>query len=160
MLTRPSSRWLRDHLGAALTGFGPTGTRIALRISGLSVSYRSSSSGHPLEGTRAADHGVVRPDGTRQRLYETLREGRFVVVVPAEGPQHDLAEWQDRVATAVSADGDGACLLVRPDGYLASVVTDPDPEERARHLRQELRRWCGSPCWPVAPRSPVSRVRM
>jgi 2-polyprenyl-6-methoxyphenol hydroxylase-like FAD-dependent oxidoreductase len=160
MLTRPSSRWLRDHLGATLTGFGPTATRIALRISGLSVSYRSSGSGHPLEGTRAADHGVVRPDGTRQRLYETLREGRFVVVLPAEGPQHDLAGWQDRVATAVSADSDDACLLVRPDGYLASVVTDPDPEEQARHLRQELRSWCGSPCWPVAQRSPVSRVLM
>ena len=146
MLTHPVSRWTRDHLGVALTRFPPTAARIAGRISGLDVSYRTARRAHPCVGERMQDRVVIQ-NGSQQRLYEVLRAGRFVVVLPPEDtPLTTLASSDDCMAVTSRAAG-GACLLVRPDGHVAAVVTEPDPNDRARAFRHELRRWSG-----VAPR--------
>ncbi len=149
MVANPLGCWARDQLVAGLIRFPPTAGRIAARISGLDVSYAGPGRDHPRVGERMGDCRVVAPGGSQQRLYEVLRAGRFVVLLPPEDsllrPQ---ATSEDSVA-ALSSDTDGACILVRPDGYVASVVTDPDPEDRARALREDLRHWCGAGLRPV-----------
>jgi 2-polyprenyl-6-methoxyphenol hydroxylase-like FAD-dependent oxidoreductase len=156
MSTHPVSRWARDHLGVALTRFPPTASRIAARISGLDVSYDGPGRRHPRVGERIGDCEVVAQDGSRQRLYETLRAGRFVVLLAPEDPLLGAAASEDG-AVVVRGDTGGACLLVRPDGHVASVVTDPDPDDRARALREALRSWCAAePGRAVAPPQPPS----
>ncbi len=158
MLRRPFSRWARDRVGAALTRFGPTGDRIALRISGLAVSYGHAGRGHRLVGTRIGDQVIRLADGTRRRLYEVLRTGQFVMLLPPECWPQDVGAWQGVVVAAVSSDTEGACLLVRPDGYVASVVTDTDPSDRARSMTEALTLWCGAPATSAggAQRNPCS----
>jgi hypothetical protein len=34
---------------------------------------------------------------------------------------------------------------VRPDGYVAAMVRDADPDGRARRLEEALAAWCGTP---------------
>src|SRR3954454_8587649 len=145
MLRGPFSRRARDRVGAALTRFGPTGERIALRISGLAVSYGHARRGHRLVGTRVGDQEVRLADGTRLRLYEALRDGRFVLLTPPGGGPLDVGAWRGIVVPAVSDGTDGACLLVRPDGYVASVVTDAVPSDRAHSMTEALTAWCGAP---------------
>jgi 2-polyprenyl-6-methoxyphenol hydroxylase-like FAD-dependent oxidoreductase len=160
MLRGPFSRRARDRVGAALTRFGPTGDRIAVKVSGLAVSYGHAVRGHRLVGTRIGDHEVRLADGTRRRLYEVLRDGHFVMLMPPEYWPQDVGAWQGIVVPAVSSDTDGACLLVRPDGYVASVVTDADPSDRATSMTKALTLWCGVPATSAggAQRS-VSSVR-
>jgi 2-polyprenyl-6-methoxyphenol hydroxylase-like FAD-dependent oxidoreductase len=79
-------------------------TRLAMaeRISGIGIRYPRR--GHPWTGRRMPDLDC---DGTR--LYELLRDGRFVLVS------------RDGVTGAVRAAGltGPAAVLVRPDGYVA-----------------------------------------
>jgi len=83
------ARALRNAvLGTALR-IRPVARRAAGTISGIDIRYPRKRGEHPLTGRRAADRTL--PDG--RRLYEALRDGRFVLV-------------------------DGR-LLVRPDGYVA-----------------------------------------
>jgi 2-polyprenyl-6-methoxyphenol hydroxylase-like FAD-dependent oxidoreductase len=149
MLSGRISRWLRDHVVAALTAFPPTGDRIARRVSGLAFSYRNRGRGSRLVGRRIGDQPVRLADGTTRRLYEVLRDGRFVVLLPPDGPLPDLGAWHACAVPALSAETDGACVVVRPDGYVASVATDADPGRRARRLEEALTSWCGTPTPPV-----------
>jgi 2-polyprenyl-6-methoxyphenol hydroxylase-like FAD-dependent oxidoreductase len=85
-------------------------TRRALigRLSGIGIRYpRRSRSDHPLVGRRMPDVEV----GPR-RLYELLRDGRFVIVPGA------LAGGGLAKPTGPSRGGDPT-VLVRPDGYVA-----------------------------------------
>lgn len=120
------------------------------RITGLSYSYPSTTpegrATHPLAGRRA-------PDGPtdRGRLYEVLRDARFVLL-SHEPPPHALRLDQAKSSTV----GDGGPrrnrvrwarpltptaathVLVRPDGYIA-WAGDSHTE-----LEQALRLWCGA----------------
>jgi 2-polyprenyl-6-methoxyphenol hydroxylase-like FAD-dependent oxidoreductase len=143
MLRNPVGRWGRDHLGVALAGFRPTAARLAGRISGLDVSYDRPAHEHPLVGRRMGDLEVVR-GGSPERLYETLRGGRFVVLLGPEDPLLGVHIDPGDGVAVVSRGTAGACVLVRPDGHVAAVLTDADPDDRARALREQLRRWCGA----------------
>jgi 2-polyprenyl-6-methoxyphenol hydroxylase-like FAD-dependent oxidoreductase len=149
MLSGPASRWLRDHLAAVVTGFRPTGDRIARRVSGLAFSYGERGRSGQV-GRRIGDQPVRLADGTRLRLYEVLRGGRLVVLLPSEGPLPDLGAWRDSAVPVLSDGTDRTCVLVRPDGYVAAVVRDADLGDRDRRLEEALTSWCGSRQVPVA----------
>jgi 2-polyprenyl-6-methoxyphenol hydroxylase-like FAD-dependent oxidoreductase len=155
MVPGPLRCRLRDAVVGGLTRFPPAARRIAGRISGLDVSYPRSSGDHPRVGRRVGDCEVAAPDGSHLRLYELLRAGRFVVLLPPEDSRlRPQATSTDSVA-ALSGDTGKGCIVVRPDGYVAAVLTDSDPDDRARALRETVQRWCGAGLPPVAP--PLSR---
>jgi 2-polyprenyl-6-methoxyphenol hydroxylase-like FAD-dependent oxidoreductase len=107
--------------------------RGAMTVSGIGIGYG------PV--TRVAD----RPLADGRRLYEALRDGRFLLV---GAPTLDLAAWSDRLTVAAAAAASGGVLLVRPDGYAAwSGSTSDEPG-----LRAALTRWCGTPAGSVAAR--------
>ena len=144
MLTGPAGRWARDHLGVALTRFRPTADRIAGRVSGLDVAYPGPRAGGRRVGARVGDQRVTTADGSRQRLYETLRAGRFVVVLPAGDPLPDPAAWPGDVVVVVGEEPAADCLLVRPDGHLAAAVPTRDTAGRVRAVAAALTPWLGA----------------
>jgi hypothetical protein len=61
---------------------------------------------------------------TDGRLYEALRDGAFVLVLPAGGLQEIDAGEQVRLVRAAAP---GPAMLVRPDGYVAWAAEHADP---------------------------------
>jgi 2-polyprenyl-6-methoxyphenol hydroxylase-like FAD-dependent oxidoreductase len=108
LLRSPLARAIRNRVFPAAFAVPPIGAFVRLRQSGIGISYARPRGTHRLVGTRAAD--VTADDGTR--LYEALREGRFVLVAPP-----GFATPGGVVAHVVS--GTETALLVRPDGYVA-----------------------------------------
>ena len=105
---------VRNLAGAALR-IGPLARRAAGMVSGIAISYPRPRGAHPLVGRRAPD--VVLDGGSR--LYEALRQGRFVLVTPAE-------VGEPRHVTVVRAAHPGVpTMLVRPDGYVAWAADRP-----------------------------------
>jgi hypothetical protein len=99
------------------------------RLTGIGIRYpRRSRADHPWVGRRMVDVAC-----TGGRLYEALREGRFVLVTPAP-----VDGWSDRVRVVASDDPamPAPAVLVRPDGY---VAWGGDPSDAA----DALRAWCG-----------------
>ncbi|MGW2256019.1 aromatic-ring hydroxylase C-terminal domain-containing protein [Kitasatospora sp. NPDC001660] len=76
--------------------------------------------------------------GEPARLYEVLREGRFVLV--GRDVAAVAAPWAGWVVTASPATSLRPTLLVRPDGYAAWAAEDPDPDE----VRKALTQWLGA----------------
>jgi 2-polyprenyl-6-methoxyphenol hydroxylase-like FAD-dependent oxidoreductase len=114
-MSRP---WLLPELRALATAaarVGPIGRKAAGQVSGIGIRYPRPRGAHPLTGTRAPDLALT--DG---RLYEALRDGRFVLVAPPG------TEPFDGVRPAVAREP-GPAMLVRPDGYLAWAADRPDP---------------------------------
>jgi 2-polyprenyl-6-methoxyphenol hydroxylase-like FAD-dependent oxidoreductase len=110
------------------------------RLTGLGIAYPRQRGQHSWVGQRMPD---VRCGDNR--LYELLRDGRFLVVSRAGTPgvQAMGARWSDRVRV-VSCRPDAwadlpEAVLVRPDGYVAwasDVVGDGD-------VAGEVTTWCG-----------------
>lgn len=103
-------------------------------ISGISINYRAPLGSHPLAGRRVPD---LRLAGEPSRLYEALRQGKFVLV--GRDIATIAAPWAGRVVTASPAAGLHPTLLVRPDGYTAWAAEAPHPDE----VRKTLTRWLG-----------------
>ncbi|MGW7065587.1 FAD-dependent oxidoreductase [Streptomyces sp. NPDC054855] len=143
----------RTVLARLLSHSGPR--RVAGEaISGLRAGYAprgSRGGGLPIRaGQRVPDLRVQRPDAPPVRLYELMRDGRFLLVdLTDDGAAAKLAEdWGSRVSP-VRATGPlpglpgVELLLVRPDGYAAWVA---GPEERGAdedRVSEALHRWCG-----------------
>jgi 2-polyprenyl-6-methoxyphenol hydroxylase-like FAD-dependent oxidoreductase len=119
-------------------GYGPRGThgtrgRLAIRA-----------------GQRVPDLLVPRPDGPPVRLYELMRDGRFLLLdLTADGTAAELAEdWASRVSP-VRAVGPlpglagVEVLLVRPDGYAAWVAGPGGDDGANERVSEALHRWCG-----------------
>ncbi|GAA2444484.1 FAD-dependent monooxygenase [Actinomadura vinacea] len=127
------------------TRIGPFERRVTGAISGIDVSYPAPPGAHRLTGRRAPD---VRLAGTRRRLYEALRDGRFVLVVAANDPAVTYLatkRWADRVHCALAGGATRTTVLVRPDGYIAWATDETAPDRRAAAIREALTRWCGAP---------------
>ncbi|MFE7334975.1 FAD-dependent oxidoreductase [Streptomyces griseus] len=112
-------------LANRLNSFTATGERL---LSGVGIAYPAPRGGHRLTGRRAPD---LRLSGGR-RLYEVLRDGRFVLV--AHGHPVPETEWLHLAAPAGNLT---VSLLIRPDGHIAWASDTSDPEG----LRSALRRW-------------------
>lgn len=148
-LTRtPALRALRAAGAELLTRVRPLGWRAVRTVSGIGVSYPSPRGSHPLVGKRAPDL-ALEPVPGRERLYEALREGKFVLVTPAGAASCPEAADEERLVHVQSACGSSGkrtqTLLIRPDGYIAWASDTPDAEG----LRRALRQWAGA----TAPRA-------
>ncbi|MGV9452937.1 FAD-dependent monooxygenase [Streptomyces sp. NPDC003635] len=126
-------------------------------ISGLRAGY--AGRGRPTAlggarlrpGQRVPDLAVPQAEGAPVRLYELMRDGRFLLLdVSADGAAAELAEaWGSRVCP-VRVDGPlpqlagVSTVLVRPDGYAAWVDSTSSPAGRQQRVRQALHRWCGT----------------
>ncbi|MEV5413203.1 FAD-dependent monooxygenase [Thermopolyspora sp. NPDC052614] len=100
------------------------------QLTGVGYAYPAPRGAHRLVGTRARDTRL----GDGVRLYEALRDGRFVLIGDA-----DVSGWEDRVRVAPPASPGGLLVLVRPDGYVAWAGAD------AALLRGVLPALAGSP---------------
>ncbi|WP_042418507.1 FAD-dependent monooxygenase [Streptacidiphilus anmyonensis] len=140
------ARGLAKALGSHLA---PLARRGGMEVSGISVSYREQApaGSHRLVGDRAADIDLTSADGDKAptRLYEALREGRFVLVGPAGSADADGSaefpdDWCDRVVTATAPSLTSEWVLVRPDGYVAWAADNPTPAQ----VRAGLTAWLGN----------------
>ncbi len=80
-LTLVKSDPVRQALSAVagpVTGIGPVTSYVARAISGIGIGYRGGPGAHPLAGRRAPDTPLAGEGATR--LYELLREGKFVLL--------------------------------------------------------------------------------
>jgi 2-polyprenyl-6-methoxyphenol hydroxylase-like FAD-dependent oxidoreductase len=143
-LTRPAAlRAGRDVLARAAVHVPPVAGRLARAVSGVGIGYRAPRGAHPLTGKRVPDIRLA--DG--RRLYEALRDGRFLLVTCAGDHDPVLAAGarSDRVQTATMARPPHTALLVRPDAYLAWATREPDTARRIAGITNALTQWCGVP---------------
>ena len=103
-------RALRAVAIRALFGFPPSRQLLAGRLSGIGIAYPHKRDDDRMVGRRMPD---IECDG--KRLYERLREGKFVLVtaVPVEMDRPDIVHTVDKHPELPDA------VLVRPDGYVA-----------------------------------------
>jgi hypothetical protein len=103
-------RVLRRVAVTILLSLGMTRRIMQGRLSGIGIRYARPRGAHPLTGRRMPD---VDCSGTR--LYELMRDGRFVLATRA-----GLDLGRSDVTVAVHSDSTlPAAVLVRPDGYVA-----------------------------------------
>lgn len=108
-------------------------------LAGLTLRYPGGGRGSWV-GRRVPDRPVA-----GGRLFESFRDGRFVLIGAEAGP------WADRVhpvrLTEPLARRCPPVVLVRPDGHVAWAGGAAGPE-----LDAALRRWCGEPARRYASR--------
>ncbi|GAA2257099.1 FAD-dependent oxidoreductase [Streptomyces ruber] len=123
MARRPWTLTLRAALPPLLTRIGPVRARVLGRITAVGYRYAAPRGSHRLAGARVPD--VALKGG---RLYEALRGGRFVLIVPRE-PSAALSPGRlehlgDRLTVERWASARRTTVLVRPDGYVAWATDD------------------------------------
>ncbi|WP_374545682.1 FAD-dependent monooxygenase [Rhodoblastus sp.] len=135
-LSDHSLQHVRDFVAHILMGLAPIQRAIVGRMAEVSVSYPDSPLNCPSQGPA--------PAGSRVRpvLAETpFGSGdapRFSVCGGA-GAARMATRFPDLLeARSGLSDHDGLVALVRPDGYLAASVPDPDWESLIPYLRQFL----------------------
>ncbi|KIF71325.1 FAD-dependent oxidoreductase [Streptomyces sp. AcH 505] len=120
MAHNPLEIALRTVRKLVVTHVRPVTRQAVGEITGIGYSYPAARGAHKLVGKRAPDLTL-----DRGRLYEVLREGRFVLVLPQEAAEPtglDSPGRQKRLVVTHRADGDSGApeaVLVRPDGYYA-----------------------------------------
>ncbi|MFH8288582.1 FAD-dependent monooxygenase [Streptomyces sp. NPDC018059] len=119
MAKHPWTRGARAVLAAVATHVRPVRTKVLGTVTGIGFAYPAPRGAHRLVGRRAPD--VALKEG---RLYEVLRAGEFVLVVP-RGVQREAG----RAVVAHWSSGRRTTLLVRPDGYVAWATEETDAEE-------------------------------
>jgi 2-polyprenyl-6-methoxyphenol hydroxylase-like FAD-dependent oxidoreductase len=119
-------------------------------LAGLTLRYPPArgTDAHSLVGRRAPDISFKHAEGNTSRLYELLRQRRFVLI--DQSPEGTFAKnaasgWASRL-TLVQERAEARqplppALLVRPDGIVAWAPT----KSGARGLQSVLRSWCGEP---------------
>ncbi|WP_338696535.1 FAD-dependent monooxygenase [Streptomyces sp. Q6] len=135
MARRPWTLAARAVLTGLVDRVHPARDRALGQITGIGFRYPAAKGAHALVGRRVPD--VALRGGTR--LYEALRDGEFVLILPEEaehkgGPVR-VEHWASDRRTA---------LLVRPDGYAAwasepgkrGVISTDVPEEFAGYSLQ------------------------
>ncbi|MFC7586590.1 hypothetical protein ACFQYP_24750 [Nonomuraea antimicrobica] len=130
MIESAAGRAIRGFAARRALSVPKVRARIIAQLSGVGYAYPAPGGAHELVGTRATDV----PLGGGGRLYEALRDRRFVLVGAA-----DVTGWQDRVHVSAPATPGGPTVLVRPDGYVGWAGTD------TTGLRPALAELAGTP---------------
>jgi 2-polyprenyl-6-methoxyphenol hydroxylase-like FAD-dependent oxidoreductase len=99
-------RLTRNLFGGAALRLPPVARKAAGTISGIGIDYPGAP--------RAQDV----PLRDSRRLYEVLRDGKFVLLAPREA-QSAVDGWRDRVVLASPVDATMPWTLVRPDAHIA-----------------------------------------
>ncbi len=147
---------LRDTV-SELLGMDEPRRRFAAMLSGLDIHY-DLGEGHPLLGRRMPDLDLVTDDGPL-RVFTLLQNARPVLLNLGEPGALDITPWADRVqlvdakcvgpweVPALGPVTAPTAVLIRPDGYVASVgdLTQPG-------LADALTTWFGPPYCGVAQR--------
>ncbi|WP_405679049.1 FAD-dependent monooxygenase [Streptomyces sp. NBC_00048] len=115
MASGPVRRTARSLGVALLPRIGPAQDRALGLVSGIGIAYPPPRGTHRPAGRRAPDLALT-PGPHGQRLYEALRAGGFVLITPPDrttppGAPLTHVHWRTERRTA--------CVLVRPDGYIA-----------------------------------------
>ncbi|MFK4224880.1 FAD-dependent monooxygenase [Streptomyces sp. NPDC019890] len=113
MAHTPLQRAARSLASRFLNTVRPAGAKAMGMVSGIGISYAAPRGSHRLTGKRAPDLKLA-----EGRLYELLREGRFVLVAPTGETPAAPAAPGSVIRAHWTTDRSGA-LLIRPDGYIA-----------------------------------------
>ncbi|MDQ0813400.1 2-polyprenyl-6-methoxyphenol hydroxylase-like FAD-dependent oxidoreductase [Streptomyces sp. B3I7] len=130
MAKRPWTRALRAGLTTFLDHCGPARRRLAGQVTGIDHAYAAPRGAHRLTGRRVPD--VALEGGTR--LYESLRGGRFVLVLPRGEETPGTAGREDRLAVRHWTSPRRTTLLVRPDGHTAWAADAPASAARLKDI--------------------------
>lgn len=145
MARGPVRRAARTVLARVTGAVSPLNGRLTGMLTGLGIAYEAGPGAHALAGKRAPDLHLAADGGPGPvRLYEALRGGRFVLVVPGDEGA-DTGGREDRVTVVHWAGGRRTALLVRPDGHVAWASDETGPALRAAALSEALTRWTGTP---------------
>ena len=139
MVKARPARFVRNLVAGSLLELGPVARKATGTLSGVGITYPAPRGTHRLTGRRAADI----PLAGGGRLYEALRDGRFVMVAAAATEPaitEVTAPWAGRITIVAPADPATPSVLVRPDAYIAWAGDDPAPADMAAALTT----WCGS----------------
>ena len=156
----PALTAARNLLAAAAARIPFAAGTFARGMSGIGISYPAPRDAHPLTGKRAADL----PLADSRRLYEALRDGRFVLVADTPLVPDALAGYGDRVTPVTTAAATGTITLVRPDAYIAWATGSAGgqgdawrdaTDQHAEEILAALARWCGAPERPAAQAPPL-----
>jgi hypothetical protein len=158
----------RNLLTTLVTRIPFAASLLADSVSGIGISYRAPHNAHPLTGKRAADVPLT----DSRRLYEALRDGRFILAADTPVPAGVTDDYGDRVTSVITAAPSGTITLVRPDAYVAwaadttsdgaagqagpwqqATSDDAALAEHAVEIRNALASWCGVAA-PAFPRPP------
>ncbi|HEU5428140.1 MAG TPA: FAD-dependent monooxygenase [Actinocrinis sp.] len=143
-----AARTARDVLSSAAVRVPVIAHRATDTVSGIGIDYGKAPGFNP-EPDAHPGSGVGKRIGdvnlTGGRLYEQLRDGRFVLIGQSADDARSVEGWKDDVTYAVSAEAEHALQLVRPDGYVAWVSDEADQAARASAVRKALTVWCGEP---------------
>ena len=140
--SRRALRWALRHLVVPLP---PVQARLARDYSGISIGYPAAANcDHPMAGRRLPPGAAELADGTTARLYDLLRDGRFVLLVDPADPANldDGLPAQVRIVGGRVA-GLPPAVLVRPDGYIAWASDERRLFARAAAASRAARLWCG-----------------
>ncbi|HXR70901.1 FAD-dependent monooxygenase [Actinocrinis sp.] len=141
-----AARTARDVLSSAAVRVPAIAHRATDTVSGIGIDYGKVPSFNPEPDAHPAP-GIGKRIGdvnlTGGRLYEQLRDGRFVLIGQSADDARIVDGWKDDVTYAVSAEAQHALQLVRPDGYVAWASDEADPAARASAVRKALTVWCG-----------------
>jgi 2-polyprenyl-6-methoxyphenol hydroxylase-like FAD-dependent oxidoreductase len=137
----PVRRAVQNQVIRLLLRFGRTRSFMGGRLTGIGIRYPATTRhAHPWTGRRMPD---LRCAGAR--LYESLRDGRFVLVDATSAgnvagtvgcPEVHTVRCQGRVGSGLPA-----VILVRPDGYVAWA--SDDQANAAAEAVSAVARWCG-----------------
>ncbi|MED4732296.1 monooxygenase [Aneurinibacillus migulanus] len=127
---------------------------IAAQISAFDVRYAPDmdSPQHALNGSRLKELKLRLENGIMRNAYELLYSGSFLLLhLASDESLNDGAEWSNyphlqfvRASLVEEAPewDDVHTALIRPDGYIAWVVSRSVPEYLDA-IKQGIRRWCG-----------------
>ena len=106
MIKSRAGRLARNVIGGAALRLPPLAHKAAGTISGIGIDYP--------QAPRAQD---VELQDTR-RMYEVLRDGKFVLLAP-DAAESAISGLEERVVQATPADTQMPWTLVRPDAHIA-----------------------------------------
>jgi hypothetical protein len=101
-----AGRFARNVVGGTALRLPPVARKVAGTVSGLGIDYP--------QAPRAADVALL----DSRRLYEVLRDGRFVLLAPESAGAY-LDGAHDHVVLASPVDAHMPWTLVRPDAHVA-----------------------------------------